>query len=158
MRAEEFLPELTVGSYMKGGTSPSRSSIQNKNAKIAYDIVKSINNADTAKEKIEIITNLSVGKTSNKIVVVGPNDKKYAFQSYDSSTGKLTVSMSTTLYTVDVDSLEFLGKERSPSTTIKKWLFKTNNLEIQGKMEPKLDAAKKGRPSKPTYTMPNRLW
>jgi hypothetical protein len=75
-----------------------------------------------------------------------------------SSTGKLTVSMSTTLYTVDVDSLEFLGKERSPSSTIKKWLFKTNNLEIQGKMKPKLDAAKKGRPSKPTYTMPNRLW
>ena len=158
MRAGEFLSELTVGSYMKGGTAPSRSHIQNKNAKIAYDIVKSINNAGTAKEKIEIITNLSVGKTSNKIVVVGPNDKKYAFQSYDSNTGKLTVSMSTTLYTVDVDSLEFLGKERSPSTTIKKWVFKTNNLEIQGKMEPKLDAAKKGRPSKPTYTMPNRLW
>lgn len=158
MRAKDFISELNVGSYMKGGTTPSKSHIQNKNAKIAYDVVKSISNADTAKEKIEIITNLSAGKTSNKIVVVGPADEVYTFRSYDKDSGQLSLSFSNRLFTADVNSLEFLRKERSPSTTIKKWIFKVTDVDPQGKIKTAATNVKKGRPSKPTFTMPDRLW
>jgi hypothetical protein len=162
MRVREIISELTVGRYASGGVVPTKDprslgSIRKK-SKLAYDIVKSVNNAPTSRDKIDILANLDAGKTSNSIVIVGPGDKRYAFQSYDKEAGTLTVSLSTTLYTVDVDSLEFLGKERTMSSTKKKWLFKTDNLDLQGKMEPKADAVKKGRPSKPTYSFPKSLW
>ena len=162
MKAKEFLSELTVGKYATGGTTPSKDPVATsafrKNSKIAYDIVKSVSNAPTSKDKIEILANLDAGRTANKIVVIGPSDKRYAFQSYDSSTGKLTVSISNTLYTVDVDSLEFLGKERIMSGSLKKWLFKTDNLEVQGKMEPNPNSPKKPSSAKPKFVVPNRLW
>jgi hypothetical protein len=162
MRAEEFISELTVGKYATGGTVPTKDPISRaafrKNSKIAYDIVKSVNDAPTSKDKIEILSNLTAGKTTNKIVIVGPNDKRYAFQSYNKEDGKLTVSLSTTLYTVDVDSLEFLGKERIMSGTTKKWLFKTDDLKSQGKMEPKSSDVKKGRPKKPNFVVPDFRW
>lgn len=162
MKAKEFLSELTVGKYATGGTTPTKdpfaTSAFRKNSKIAYDIVKSVNNAPTSKDKIEILANLDAGKTTNKIVIVGPKDKRYAFQSYDKAAGTLTVSLATTLYTVDVNSLEFLGKERIMSNTSKKWLFKTDNLEVQGKMEPNPNSPKKPSSAKPKFVVPNRLW
>jgi hypothetical protein len=163
MKASEFITEMQIGRYASGGTVPtkdplSRSSIK-KNSKLAYDIVKSVNNAPTSRDKIEILSSLTAGKTTNKIVIIGPNDKRYAFQSYDKGSGKLTVSLSTTLFNVDVDSLEFLGKERIISNTTKKWLFKTDHLEPIGKMDTKPSDTKKGRPLKPDYSsMPTRLW
>jgi hypothetical protein len=161
MKIKEFISELTVGRYASGGVVPSKpGAAVRKNSKIAYDIVKSVNAAATSKEKIEILSNLTAGNTANKIVIVGPDGERYTFRSYDKDSEKLTVSLSTSpkIYTTDVNSLEFLGKERSVSTTLKKWLFKTDNLEVQGKVEPKQDTAKKGRPAKPTYTMPDKFW
>ena len=161
MKAHEFITEMQIGKYTSGGITPSSTPITRKNSKIAYDTVKAIANAPTAKDKIDIITNLKVGRTSNKISVTDQNGNKYGFREYNEQSGDIElVDRQGKPYKTNVDYLEFVGKERSMSTSIKKWVFKSSKIlasDIE-KPTPTPDAKKKGRPAKPTYTMPDRLW
>jgi hypothetical protein len=157
MKIREFITEMRIGKYASGGIIPSSSPITRKNSKIAYDTVKAINDAPTAKDKIDIITNLEVGRTTNQILVTDQKGNKYGFKEYNKQSGDIElIDRRGNPYRTNVDYLEFVGKERSMSTSIKKWVFtssKISALDIE-KPTPKPDAKKKGRPAKPIYTMP----
>lgn len=160
MKASEFINEMRVGSYMSGGVTPARSSIEKRNASAAYDLVKSIGNAPTPKDKIEIISNLKSGEgnTSNKIVIKDSHGKPYKFTSYDKNTGNIElISMKGMPCRTNVSSLTYVGKERSASTTLKKWIFSTDDIEASDAEKPKAPV-KTGRPKKVQYTIPNSPW
>lgn len=161
MRAQEFITEASIGKYASGGIVPSSTPITRKNAKLAYDVVKSINQAPTAKDKIEVITSLKAGGSTNKISIINQHGEPYGFREYNKSTGDIElVNRQGKAFRTNVDSLEFVGKERSVSTSIKKWVFKTDNIQISDTEPQKSiqEPKKKGRPSKPKYNIPNNPW
>jgi hypothetical protein len=163
MRAIEIISELTVGRIATGGITPQvPKSIYNQNAKLAYNIVKDVMTAPTAKEKFEILFNLKAGNTTNIIRLLGPNGKKYSPASYDKETGiiKLVGAAGDRSYSTSVDNLEFKGKERTISSTKKYWNFSFNDMKQDKKPEVSEPGTKRGRPRNPTpsSTAPLRLW
>ena len=163
MKAKEFISELTVGRIATGGITPSvPSAVYKQNARIAYNIVKDVMTAPTAKEKFEILFNLKAGNTSNKIRLFGPNGKKYSPDSYDPSTGiiKLVGLSGNRSFSTSVDNLEFKGKERTLSSSTKYWNFSFNDIQQDEKPEVSEPTTKRGRPRNPTpsSTAPLRLW
>jgi hypothetical protein len=158
MKITDLLVEMQMGRYASGGTTPTGGPIAKKNAAIAYNVVKSIGNAPTAREKIDIITSLKAGTTTNKIVINDQHGKHYSFKGYDKSTGDISLAnMQGIPCKTNVEDLEFVGKERSISSTIKKWIFTSNKIVSldSDTPDPKRGG---GRPSKPVYTLPSRLW
>ena len=163
MKAKEFISELTVGRIATGGITPQvPKSIYKQNARLAYNIVKDVMTAPTAKEKFEILFNLKAGNTSNVIRLLGPNGKKYSPASYDEATGviKLIGASGNRSFSTSVDSLEFKGKERTISSSTKYWNFSFNDIQQDEKPEVSEPTTKRGRPRKPTpsSTAPLRLW
>jgi len=159
MRAQEFITEMQMGTYMKGGITPTKApdsySAYKRNSKIAYDIVKTVSKLPTSKEKFEYIFNLKDGQTSNSIRVVDSEGVAYGIKDYNADTGEVTVSRGGALGTVNIDDLEFKGKERSISSTKKTWIFSTPAIQ-----KIKSATARGGRPPKSdsSYSFPNRLW
>lgn len=157
--------EMQIGRIATGGpTHLASNPAAKQNARIAYEIVVAVGNADTAKEKFEILNNLKAGQTTNKIVLVDPNGKKYSVVSYDQSTGAIQLLSWTGSRPVStkVDNLKFKGKERSISSTKKNWIFSFDEME-QGEptiKTPSDSSVKRGRPRNPTpsASAPLRLW
>lgn len=161
MRAKEFITEASIGKYASGGIVPSSTPITRKNAKLAYNVVKAIAQAPTAKDKIDVITGLKAGGSNNRISVIDQNGVPYGFRDYDKSTGNIElVNRQGKPYKTSVDSLEFVGKERSISSSVKKWVFKTDSIQPSDveSPQPAQEPKKKGRPAKPVYSIPDRLW
>lgn len=157
MKITELLVEMQIGRYASGGITPSNGPIAKKKAAIAYNVVKSISTAPTAKEKIDIITSLKSGSTTNKIDITDQHGAHYGFKDYDKSTGDIKlINKLGTPYKTNVEYLEFVGKERSASTTIKKWVFSSSKITPASDTPPPKRAG--GRTAKPVYTLPTRLW
>jgi len=132
MRAEEFLIEYTRGVYGKGGITPTRGKAYRTRSKIAYEIRKSIMNAETAKEKLDILMNLKKGQTTN-YPVFKIDGKNFRVKKWDKETGTITVTDPKNIYLINDNDMEFVGPERSISNTSKQWVFQASDMKVKKK-------------------------
>ena len=124
------LDELTYGRV-----GPSISTIDKtspwikKNMDIAADRTRSVNAAESVKDKFEAI--YAIARESNTTRVQLGNFGKNSVQSYDPSTGDLVLRSSTgsviKLYSTNINSYEYVGRERSAGSATKKYIFKEIN-------------------------------
>ena len=133
----------------------------------AYKRTKDFNELKTAKEKFNFLYNLTAGKTSNKIRIEGPSgihgysNNLYHIQSYNPSTGDITLTLKTresdNTVTGNVNDFTYKGRMGTATGSAKTYTFIPGKLTMVGS-EPKTATNTLGRPGAKKYNFPKMPW
>ncbi len=138
------LDELTIGKVGTGGVSTIDKTAPwiKHNMDVAGKRTMAVNAAKSVKDKFDIIYNIA--KESKTTLINLGSFGKNSIQSYDPATGDLILKSSTSgkvkLYSTNINSYEYVGREKSIGASTKKYIFNEINppKEISSEPNPKL--------------------
>jgi hypothetical protein len=133
MKVAEILSEMQRGQIYKGGVSYDKSAPWIKNQMdVAAERTKTIDQLEDPAAKFKFIADLGSNAVRNKVFVkLDDGDKlvPMTIKSYDPDTGNIFLGLSGNslkTYRTNVSTLDFIGRERSPSTSVKTYKFAAN--------------------------------